>query len=415
MNDTELLILGGGASGLAAAIEAARLGAAVTVLEKLDRVGKKILATGNGRCNFLNLNASPADYNDPPFVGRVFAQFDVQSDLRFFRSMGLLSTADAEGRVYPRSNAASSVLDVLRFACARLGVRIVCGETATSIRRENELFIAGAYRARAVIVACGGKASPAHGTDGSGYRLLESFGHTCTPVHPALVQLRTDPDFVRGLKGLRASVALTLRTPDGEYKSAGEALFTDYGLSGIAAMDLARYAEDGGTLFLDFLPDMDEAQTLSFLREAKERGGGSPLEQLLLGAVHSRIGQAVMREALRRKLSAPCETLTDDELRALAKALKAFPLTVRGTKGFADAQVTAGGIETSEFADTLESRRVPGLFACGEILNVDGKCGGYNLTFAWSSGRLAGRSAAQYLQDSPRAADPREYHPSAKV
>ena len=399
MNDTGILILGGGASGLAAAIEGARRGADVTVLEKLDRVGKKILATGNGRCNLLNRNASPADYNDPSFVGRVFAQYDVRSDLDFFRSIGLLTTADSEGRVYPRSNAASSVLDVLRLECQRLGVRIVCGETASSIRRENGMFVVGTHRARAVIVACGGKASPVHGTDGSGYRLLEAFGHSCTRLYPALVQLRTDTDFVKGLKGLRAFAALTLRAPDGKtHTSCGEVLFTDYGLSGIAAMELSRFAADGGTLFIDFLPDMDGAQTRDFLREAKARGGSRPLEQLLLGAVHSRIGQAIARDTLQRKLTAPCDTLTDGELRALADALKAFPLTVRGTKGFADAQVTAGGMDVTAFSDALESKRVPGLFACGEILNIDGKCGGYNLTFAWSSGRLAGRSAAQYLQ-----------------
>ena len=400
MKDRELLILGGGASGLAAAIEASREGARVTVLEKLDRVGKKILATGNGRCNLLNLYASPADYNDPSFVGRVFAQFDVQSDLRFFRSMGLLTTADAEGRVYPRSGAASSVLDVLRMECARLGVRIVCGEAAAEIRREGGTFLVGAHRADAVIAACGGKASPAHGTDGSGYRLLEAFGHPCTALHPALVQLRTDPEFVRGLKGLRAAVTLTLRTPDGgTHASEGEVLFTDYGLSGIAAMELSRYAADGGTMQIDFLPDMDKPQTQLLLREAKERGGNCPLEQLLLGAVHSRIGQAVLRDTLRRKLTAPCDTLTDAELLSLADALKAFPIRVTGTKGFADAQVTAGGLDTAAFADTLESKRVPGLFACGEILNIDGKCGGYNLTFAWSSGRIAGRSAAHFLRN----------------
>ena len=272
MNDTGILILGGGASGLAAAIEGARRGADVTVLEKLDRVGKKILATGNGRCNLLNRNASPADYNDPSFVGRVFAQYDVRSDLDFFRSIGLLTTADSEGRVYPRSNAASSVLDVLRLECQRLGVRIVCGETASSIRRENGMFVVGTHRARAVIVACGGKASPVHGTDGSGYRLLEAFGHSCTRLYPALVQLRTDTDFVKGLKGLRAFAALTLRAPDGKtHTSCGEVLFTDYGLSGIAAMELSRFAADGGTLFIDFLPDMDGAQTRDFLREVHSR------------------------------------------------------------------------------------------------------------------------------------------------
>ena len=277
MKDAQLLILGGGASGLAAAIEAARQGADVTVLEKLDRVGKKILATGNGRCNLLNIHASPADYNDPPFVGRVFAQFGVQSDADFFRSLGLLTAADSEGRVYPRSNAASSVLDVLRLECARLGVRFICGEAATSIRRGNGAFVVnGSLRAHAVIVACGGKASPAHGTDGSGYRLMQAFGHACTDLRPALVQLRTDPDFVKGLKGLRAAVTLTLQTPQGDaFASQGEVLFADYGLSGIAAMELARYAADGGTLYIDFLPDLDARQTLEYLQNARERTGGA--------------------------------------------------------------------------------------------------------------------------------------------
>lgn len=400
---SDLLILGGGASGLAAAIEAAHTGGvSVAVLEKLDRVGKKILVTGNGRCNLLHLHASPADYNDPAFVSRVFAQYDVQSDLDFFRSLGLLTTADSEGRVYPHSLAASSVLDVLRLECRRLGVRLLCGEKAETLEKTDEGFLVnGRYRAKCVIVACGGQAASVHGSDGSGYALLRSAGHTVTPLRPALVQLRTPADFVRPLKGLRTPAHLTLHAANGQTHTAdGELLFTDYGLSGIAAMELSRFASDGAQIQIDFLPQYDASQILSVLRRTRDTDGERPAEQLLTGVVHSRIGLALLRQTVSQKLSAPCRTLTDAQLSAVVGALKGFTLPLFGTKGFADAQVTAGGADVSAFSDTLESSLMPGLFACGEILDIDGKCGGYNLTFAWSSGRLAGFSAAQKILQS---------------
>ena len=396
MTDCALLILGGGASGLAAAIEAARRGVRPVVLERLDRVGKKILATGNGRCNLLNLNASPERYNDAAFSAEVLRAFDVRSDLAFFRSMGLVTTADSEGRVYPRSMAASSVLDVLRLECARLSVEIHTGVQAESIvRRDGRFLVNGAYRAKAVVVACGGKASPAQGSDGSGYPLLRSLGHTLTPLRPALVQIKTETDAIRPLKGLRSSASLTLRT-DGEqtHTSKGEILFTEYGLSGIAAMELSRYASESSALSVDLLPELTEAETLEWLRSRQQSDPQRPLESFLIGLVQSRIGLTILRRAIRADLSMPCGQLTDAQLTAIT----GITLHVTGTKGFADAQVTAGGVPTSEFDGRLASRKVPGLFACGEILDVDGRCGGYNLTFAWSSGRLAAQSAVQFIQ-----------------
>ena len=398
MNCYDVLILGGGASGLAAAIEAAQRGARVAVLEKLDRVGKKILATGNGRCNLLNLHASPADYNDPQGVQPVLDAFDVQSDLDFFHALGLLTAADSEGRVYPRSFAASSVLDVLRLECARLGVAFLCGEKAETLQYKDAFFtVNGTHRARAVIVSCGGKASSVHGSDGSGFALLRAFGHTVTPLRPALVQIRTAPDLVRSLKGLRVQGALRLTTPGGDTHTAqGEILFTDYGLSGIAAMELSRWVKDGSTAQIDLLPELPLPQLAEHLRMIRARDGARQLEQFLTGVVQTRIGQTILRDTLQTKLSTPCGTLTDRQIETLAHALKSLTIPVLGTKGFPDAQVTAGGIPMREFTPALESARRPGLFACGEILDVDGKCGGYNLTFAWSSGRLAGKSAAEY-------------------
>lgn len=393
---TDILIIGGGACGLAAAIEAKRQGADVTVVEKLERVGKKILATGNGRCNLLNVHASPDDFNAPDFVRAVFEQYDVHSDMDFFRSMGLLTVTDSAGRVYPRSMSASSVLDVLRLECGRLGVQFVCGTPVSQLHKKGDFYTTGDLLARAVIVACGGKAAPAQGSDGSGYALLQAFGHRITPLRPALVQIRTETDFVKPLKGLRTTAALTLTEKNGNaHHTDGELLFTDYGLSGIAAMELSRFAKDGTTVAIDFVPELSHEALFDYLRSCRERDGERPLEQYLAGLLHNRIGQTLMKSALDVRLSAPCKTLSDKQLHLLTAAVKQKAIAVLGTKGFPDAQVTAGGAMLSEFSDTLESRRSPRLFAAGEILDVDGRCGGYNLTFAWSSGRLAGASAAR--------------------
>ena len=395
---TDILILGGGAAGLAAAIEARHCGAgSVAVLERLERVGKKILSTGNGRCNLLNIHASPGDYNAPDFVSRVFAEVSVESNLAFFHDLGLLTTVDSEGRVYPHSLSASSVLDVLRLECRRLGVRFFCGEAAQTIRKTSDAFLVnGKYAAKKVIVACGGKAAPKQGSDGSGYALLQAFRHRVTRLRPALVQVCTETDFVRKVKGVRTPACLTLHEADGRAHTAkGELLFTEYGLSGIAAMELSRYAKDGAAITIDFLPQTSAQDVETMLQTVRRNDTERPLEMLLTGIVHSRIGTAVLQAVCDKKLSVPAGALTDKELHAIARALKGLSVAVRGTKGFPDAQVTAGGLERVQFTDTLESRLVPGLFAAGEILDVDGKCGGYNRTFAWASGRLAGRSAAK--------------------
>ena len=384
MTDYDILILGG---------------VRTAVVERLDRVGKKILVTGNGRCNLMNRNAIPADYNDPDFVRGIFERAGIEDNLTFFRSLGLLTTADSEGRIYPRSYAASSVLDVLRLECARLGVALVCAHRAQTLEKKDGIFLLDQqYRARAVIVACGGKAAPVHGSDGSGYALLRAFGHRITPLHPALVQIRTAQDFVKPLKGLRVHTRLTLTEPDGRtHESAGEVLFTDYGLSGIAVMDLSRHAREGAAITFDLVPELAEDVLFAFLKERQAADPARPLEQFLAGVVHSRIGVRVLQTAVPKKLSCACRFLEDSDLLALVRALKTVTIPVLGTKGYPDAQVTAGGADNSEFTPGLESKHTPGLFACGEVLDVDGKCGGYNLSFAWSSGRIAGRSAAQRI------------------
>ncbi len=366
-------VIGGGAGGLAAAVAAARGGAAVTIYERANRVGKKLLKTGNGRCNLSNLHVSPAGYNRPEFVSPLLARMDAQPLLRFFEGLGLWTTADGEGRVYPRSDTASSVLDVLRLEGARLGVEERCSCEVAAAAPDGDGFTlrltgGGAARAQRVIVATGG-----------GTALAGSLGHTLLPFSPALCPLRTETAAIRGLSGLR--VRARVRLLDGRRELAaeeGEVLFRDNGVSGIVILNMSRFAKGGETLSLDLLPELSGDGLTERLRART-----LPPEERLTGIFHRRVG-----EALRRAAGA-------DTPEALARVIRDFRLSVLGPADAASAQVTRGGADPGEFdPQTLESRLCPGLYVVGEALDVDGRCGGYNLHWAFASGLAAGRSAA---------------------
>jgi predicted Rossmann fold flavoprotein len=401
VKSTTVLIIGGGAAGLAAAVCAARQGAHVTILEKMDRVGKKILATGNGRCNLLN--AGPLRYHGgEAFARAVLSHADARRVSAFFESLGLSLREEEEGRVYPASGQASSVLDVLRMGCARHGVETVCGAAVSHIEKRPEgwsAFAGGAeYKADALIVTGGGKAAPKLGSDGSAYALLTSQGHRLTTPRPALTQLKTETGPIRGLAGIRAQAELTL-TREGKTlaREQGEILFTEYGVSGVAAMQLARDAM-GTVLHIDLLPaiHIEASDVLPGLLARVELFSGFPLEQYFTGWLPSRLGMALLKQANIGPLSRLCSTLSRQEISALAALLSDFSLAVTGVQGFDSAQVTAGGIDTVGFDPaSLASRLAPGLFAAGEVLHVDGDCGGFNLLFAWASGMLAGEAAAR--------------------
>lgn len=392
----DILIVGAGASGLAAAIQAKRTNAnkSVAVFEQLQRVGKKILATGNGRCNLGNLNADSHAYTNSAFASGALQKYNAESLIDFFESMGLFTRADSEGRLYPLSNTAASVLDALRFECERLGVEFFCENKITEIKKENGIFkINSRHTAKKVIVACGGKASPAQGSDGSGYPLLKSFGHSITALSPALVQLVTDTAKIKSLKGVRASARLSLST-GGEAK--GEILFTDYGVSGIAAMDLSRFILPGKKAFvaIDLLPAFDIKKAKAAVLSAAIRNPDLNCEYLLGGLVPKALGTAVIKSALGF-MPKTAKEITEEGAKKIALELKNFTLTLKGTKSFNDAQITKGGADVRQFeSDTLMSKKVSGLYACGEILDVDGACGGFNLAWAFASGRLAGKNAA---------------------
>lgn len=395
-------VIGAGASGMTAALTAARLGHEVTLYERQARVGRKLMATGNGRCNLTNTGAGPSNYHGeaPDFVRPALEAFPSEAALDFFRGLGLLAREEWGGRVYPLSNSANSVVDVLRQALDAAGVELIAGDRVRELRRAGSGYSvtteSGDKRSfDAVVVACGGLAGEKLGGGRDGYELLKALGHTRTALRPALVQITTEPMYPRSLKGIKADCALRVLSRGRLLASScGELLFTETGVSGPAAFDVSRAVSEAGDakmeLEIDFLRDYTSAEVLAHLQNRARTAPELPASELLTGSVHNRLGRMLIKYA-DVEASAPLSALTERELRTVAGACKRFKLPVRGTEGFANAQVTAGGIRTSEFdPHTLESRLCPRLFACGEVLDIDGDCGGYNLQWAWSSGVLAG-------------------------
>ena len=394
-----VLVIGGGAAGMMAALTAAENGHAVTLLERQGRVGRKLMATGNGRCNLTNHHVSPAHYHGGEgFCEHALAAFDVGNTLLYFAGLGLLTTAEDSGRVYPFSNMAGSVLDVLRFALDDHGVDLHTACPVTGIRKKGSIFLVRTesgeeFTADRVILAAGGAAGGKVGGVMDGYQLAKSLGHHRTALYPSLVQIKTDPTYPRALKGVKAEAAVTIRRGGQTLaQNRGEVLFTEYGVSGPAIFDISRAVSTGGeglVCTLDFFPDWEPRDVLDWLRLRREAMGTHEASTLLVGSCHTRLGQMLCKAAGFTTQRAA--DLTDSDLERIARQVKRFALPITGTCGFDQAQVTAGGLRTEEFhPETLKSRVVPGLYACGEVLDVDGDCGGFNLQWAWSSGHLAG-------------------------
>jgi len=399
----KIAVIGAGASGLCAAIEAKRtnINNNVMLIEKNPRVGKKILVTGNGKCNLSNLNAtSESFFPSGEITKAALDSFGVENTLGFFESIGLYTYADDEGRVYPLSNQASTVLDMLRFECKRLGIETMCEYKVKKIEKTRKGFIINeTFFFDKVIVACGGKSNPVHGSDGSGYELLKSFGHTFKNIRPALVPLLCY-DFPKNLKGVRCVCNCVLYENGSEKaKCSGEVQFTDYGLSGIPIMNLSGFADiDSGkeyTVSLDTVPSLTEEEVYSFIEERISKDENGLIENLLSGIVNKQLGLAILKICSVNQ-NGFIGSIKENQVKALSSALKNWTVKIKNTKGFDFSQVTAGGVSTDEFnPDTLESKLCDGLYACGEIFDVFSECGGFNLQWAWSSGRLSGRSASE--------------------
>ena len=409
-----ILIIGGGAAGIAAALTAKHHAPEVEVLllERLDRVGKKILATGNGRCNLTNMQAGMPHFHssDRGALKAVLQGMEPKLVLDFFRGMGLLCQEEDEGRVYPYCKQASMVLDVLLQALERANIRVCCNTAVTAISQNRGKFTVktadgGSMTADRVILTCGGKAAPKLGSDGSGYTLAKTLGHSCTPLVPALVALKCDMNGLGGLKGIRAAGELTLLANDHVLgQEAGELQFTEYGLSGIPAMQLSGRLSclrkgEKCTALVDLFPEWEVEVLFRELKARQKAAKQETLETFLLGTVHKRLADAVLKSAGLQPLSRPVADLSNGELHRLTETLKSWRYVVTGTQGWDAAQVTGGGIPLQEIdGRTMESKRTPGLHLAGEILDVTGDCGGFNLHWAWCSGIRAGQAAAKAVQ-----------------
>ena len=399
-----IAIIGGGASGMAAALAAAENeNSQVILLERQARVGRKLQATGNGRCNLSNIHACTGSYHgsDPAFVQPAISAFSPEDTQNWFQKLGLFMVTEESGRVYPYSNQANSVVDVLRLSLDKDNITLRTGYEVTKIQKTPEGFRITngeeTLQCDRVIVACGGLAGSKLGGTMSGYKLLAKLGHRSTRLRPSLVQIKSSWPELPSLKGIRANCHVEILHNGKHYaQSTGELQLTEFGISGPVVFEISRdvcAAPGQWTARLDFLPHVPAEELYMALQH--RRNGSLPVEELLTGILHNRLGRVLTKTAgIKGKQLA--SQLSDGELQAVVDTAKGLEITLTEPLGMDSAQVTAGGVLTEGFdPHTMESKLVPGLYACGEVLDIDGDCGGYNLQWAWSSGRCAGLNAGK--------------------
>ncbi|CRZ34279.1 hypothetical protein DFR55_10151 [Herbinix hemicellulosilytica] len=406
----DVIIAGAGAAGLVAAIAAARKGKSVLIIEKNTKAGKKILATGNGKCNFTNLHQTPECYRseDSKFAMKVLSNFDLNKTLNFFENLGIFPK-ERNGYVYPFSEQASSVVSVLLMECERLKVEISYNEKVKSVIRPDFTVVTvrpdnteAIYYGKKLIIATGGCASPNLGSDGSGYQLAKSFGHSIVKPLPALVSLKSPDKFCKTVSGVRTQAKVTAYASSKPLsQEEGEIIFTDYGISGIPVMQLSRFVskaldkKEEVFLILDFFKEYTNDELKKLLTVRCSQNPNKTLEEMLIGLFNNKLNYILIKEA-KLDPGLKCKRLSKADINKLAGQIKNFKIRISDTNSFDFAQVTAGGVSTSEInPDTLESKKKKNLYFAGEIVDVDGTCGGYNLQWAWSSGYIAGSNAAK--------------------
>ncbi len=397
----KIAVIGGGAAGIMAAITASKNGAKVTIYEQNDRIGKKLLATGNGRCNFTNSDFSTLSYyyadkdsTKEAFLTEIFKQFSYEDLIAFFETLGM-SVVEREGLYYPFSNQASTVLDLLRITLDELNIK-VC--TNSKINHIESLW----KQYDAIIVACGSNATTKINGKTNGYSLAKSLGHSIIPVEPSLVGLHGTGSFQKATAGVRTKVNLTLKingcTTEQE---SGELQLTEYGLSGIAIFQLSRNAtinlKNGNKveIIIDFLPYLMSEELENYVVKRKELRKNQDLETFFVGMLHKKLISPLLKE-LGFQPNTKVNTLSSKQLTKCVSLLKELPVTITGTNPIEGAQVCSGGVSIEELDYSLMSLKKSGIFFAGEMVDIDGICGGYNLQWAWSSGYVAGLGAAQY-------------------
>lgn len=399
-------VIGGGAAGMMAAITAAREGVKVTILEHKDRIGKKILSTGNGRCNFTNTFQTPACYrsDNRDFAWNIIQKFNVEKTISFFKELGIYPK-DRNGYLYPYSDQAAAILEVLQIEIAKLDICVMTEINVLDIQPVKRGIRVTTDKKTitvdSVILACGSKAAPVTGSDGSGYQLAKLLGHRTVPVLPALVQLRCAEKFYKSISGVRVQGTVEIYADDISLASdTGEIQLTNYGISGIPVFQVSRYAakaiyqKQSVTAVLNFMPDMNKDEFLSFLQERITLCPHKTLDEFFTGIFPKKLCELWIRLS-RLPKEMRVSDLSGEQLEKLVLLIQHLRTHITETNAFEQAQICCGGVDTTEInPDTLESNYVPGIYFAGELLDVDGICGGYNLQWAWSSGFVAGREAA---------------------
>ena len=402
----DTLIIGGGASGLATAVMLKKMNTnlKIAIVEQLERVGKKISVTGNGRCNITNQTINKVNFHSDSLnkAFDIVNSFNLNQTAEFFSSIGVELTFEGN-KAFPRSFQASSVVDALRFAAANLGVEIINNTTALNITKSNDVFTlttnnAPKLTAKTVVVATGGMAGGSKlGSNGDGYKFLKSFGHKIKEQSPVIVQVRTENTITKMLKGVKTNANVTILCGNKAVATdSGEVLFCDYGLSGPPILQLSRYAKKGTEICLDILSDIELNDLINLIFKRKEIFKDVALTEFFAGLIHKKLGQAILK-SLNIPLSQNGKDLTKTDCINIANTLKNFKFKVLGNTGFVNAQATSGGADLDEFDDNLMSKKVKGLFAAGEVLDVDGDCGGFNLQWAWSSANKVAISLTRYF------------------
>lgn len=412
MEKIKIAIIGGGASGLVSAISFAKAlkhqnNVEIVVLERLDRVGKKILATGNGRCNLSNLNTNEKYYHskNPKFVKDVLSQFNFKDTIAFFESIGLICRIEEDGRLYPYSNQASSVLDILRMEVQHLGIKEICDFEVNNIKKHKNKFIISStnnqkYEASKIILSTGGNAQPNLGSNGSGYKLLKSLSHTITDISPSLVQIKSDSKIVKALNGIKVNAEAKIICNNKVIrKEKGELLFTEYGLSGILILQLStiikNFKAQNIKISVDIMPEFEKNNVKEIIQNKISKENWKSLENFFVGILNKKVGQMILKSAGIYPLSRKANSLSSSEINKIVETIKDWQFNITGTMSWNNAQVTSGGVNTEEFdSSSLESKKIKNLYVTGELLDVDGDCGGFNLQWAWSTGFIAGKSAA---------------------
>ncbi|MCM1133775.1 MAG: aminoacetone oxidase family FAD-binding enzyme [Ruminococcus flavefaciens] len=401
----DVAVIGGGASGLVASISAktAKPSASVIVIEKLAKTGRKIIASGNGKCNLSNLDISEKNYHGSVNAMRVINSMPDYKEF-FTDILGVLCVNGSEGRaggVYPRSNSSTTVLNALRMKMQELGIEELCDCGITAINPTKQGFELahknGTVFCRKLIVAAGGYASPSFGTDGSVIRLLKDMGYVTSKICPAVAPLRVNPESVKGLKGVRVKGEISA-VSDGKIlrTEKGELQFNENNISGICVFNLAYlFQKYEGKLMLraDLMPDITQNQLAEYICGIRKSRANQPLEELLTGAFFKNLAVYLVKKSVNRPLTDKISTLKNSEINKIIGNIKSLEFEVTGCSPWQNAQATTGGIVASQIDGNLQSVKHRGMYLCGEILDVVGDCGGYNLQWAWSSGFLAGRKA----------------------